>query len=43
MTDEFEQKCRLLYEMELKDSPIRLEYLAIPDDSSGSPIKERYV
>ena len=26
MTDEFEQECRLLYEMELKDSTLRLEY-----------------
>ena len=26
MTDEFEQECRLLYEMGLKDSPLRLEY-----------------
>ena len=26
MTDEFEQECRLLNEMGLKDSPLRLEY-----------------
>ena len=26
MIDEFEQECRLLYEMGLKDSPLRLEY-----------------
>lgn len=26
MTDKFEQECRLLYEMSLKDSPLRLEY-----------------
>ena len=26
MTDEFEHECRLLYEMGLKDSTLRLEY-----------------